>query len=195
MIIPTIGKLVIHTCPWIGSTFLRMTQTESGRWEQFGPEVSFYERYVIVNDKDIGIIVDCPADLDPQLVICMFHSDIVLIHIGMLEDFEQEEKMTVKPWNLYLDDERKCPYESEEWVVARSSAEALELVAQRGFPALMSLDHDLGGEDTSMRFLRALIETWNEETPIPEYQVHSANPVGARNIVSLMESWKKSSSL
>ena len=56
---------------------------------------------------------------------------------------------------------------------------ALEVVASRGMPAHMSLDHDLGGDDTSMIFLRRLTnDVWDDASPPPDYQVHSANPVG-----------------
>ena len=95
-------------------------------------------------------------------------------------------------WHLYLDDLRDPPPD-REWVVCRSTHQALEVVASRGMPAHMSLDHDLGGNDTSMIFLRRLAnDVWDDTSPPPDYQVHSANPVGAQNIVSFMESWRKS---
>jgi len=98
-------------------------------------------------------------------------------------------------WNLWLDDERNPglaadPSEPQVsgWVWAKSTKEAIKLVETLGNPAFMSLDHDLGGDDTSMKFLK-----WLANYSYPsEYQVHSANPVGAKNIVSFMESWKKS---
>jgi len=96
------------------------------------------------------------------------------------------------PWNLYLDDLRDPP-PGHEWVVCRSTHQAMEVVASRGMPSLMSLDHDLGGDDTTMAFLRRLAnEAWDGVSPPPDYRVHSANPVGAQNIVSFMESWVKS---
>lgn len=95
-------------------------------------------------------------------------------------------------YSLYLDDLRDPPPD-REWVVCRTTHQALDVVARWGMPSLMSLDHDLGGEDTSMAFLRRLAnEVWDGVSPPPDYRVHSANPVGAQNIVSFMESWKKS---
>jgi len=102
-------------------------------------------------------------------------------------------------WNLYLDDVRnpgdtwKNP---EEWTVARSSGQAKTLVISRGWPKKMSLDHDLGGEDTSMVFLKWLANESldfdvQEFPPLPEWHVHSANPVGAKNIAAFMNSWEK----
>jgi hypothetical protein len=91
---------------------------------------------------------------------------------------------------LFLDDLRAPP--GPEYVVARSTDEALTL-AQERWPSFMSLDHDLGGEDTTMVFLRRLVnEVWDGSLPVPEYTVHSANPVGRLNIIAFLESWKRS---
>lgn len=90
---------------------------------------------------------------------------------------------------LYLDDLRQPP---EGYVLARSSDEAIALVRELGWPQFMSLDHDLGGDDTTMRFLRMLVNEWDGVSSPPDYQVHSANPVGRENIISFLESWKRS---
>lgn len=89
---------------------------------------------------------------------------------------------------LFLDDIREAP---PDYTVARSTDEAIVLV-QAQWPEFMSLDHDLGGEDTTMLFLKRLVnEVWDGQ-PIPDYIVHSANPIGKLNIISFMESWKRS---
>lgn len=98
-------------------------------------------------------------------------------------------------WKLYLDDER-TPNEPG-WTVIRSSIMAVVTIMQRKrLPDEMSLDHDLGGEDNTMRFLKELYAIWeqwgSDPDLIPKYRVHSANPVGSRNIISFMESWKRS---
>lgn len=60
-------------------------------------------------------------------------------------------------------------------------------------PSFISFDHDLGGDDTTMVFLRRLTdEEWDGVSPPPDYTIHSANPVGAQNIRSFMESWRRS---
>lgn len=100
-------------------------------------------------------------------------------------------------WKLWLDDqihdldtpERHPP---KGYIGAASTKDAIWLVESLGLPKFMSLDHDLSGEDTSMEFLKWL--SANFETP-PDYRVHSANPVGTKNIISYMESWKKSITL
>ncbi|MEZ4408543.1 MAG: cyclic-phosphate processing receiver domain-containing protein [Polyangiales bacterium] len=76
-----------------------------------------------------------------------------------------------------------------DFVIARSSAEAIAVVSSRGLPALLCLDHDLGGDDTVMAFLR----WWTErvDAPFPELYVHSENPVGRRNVESFVRSWNR----
>lgn len=91
---------------------------------------------------------------------------------------------------LFLDDLRDP--QDGNFTIARSTEEALTL-AKESWPTFMSLDHDLGGEDTTMVFLRRLVnEVWDGLKQVPEYRVHSANPVGKENIISFMESWKRS---
>lgn len=98
-------------------------------------------------------------------------------------------------YNLYLDDIRTPPAD-RAWVICRSTDAALSLISEQGYPAFISFDHDLGGEDTSMVFLRRLVnEIWDGGTPPPAYQIHSANPVGVENIRAFMESWKRSMNL
>lgn len=91
-------------------------------------------------------------------------------------------------WNLWLDDLRPCPYEG--WRIARSTEEAKTLVTDLGPPTTMSLDHDLGGDDTAMRFVRWLSDVHFET--IPDWQIHSANPVGRDNLRSFLLSWERS---
>lgn len=97
-------------------------------------------------------------------------------------------------WKLWLDDQLDDPntpnrHVPEGFTGARSTAEALHLIHRDGLPGFMDLDHDLGGSDTCMLLLQILINHF-PYGPVPEYRVHSENPVGRDNIVSLMESWK-----
>lgn len=78
-------------------------------------------------------------------------------------------------------------------MVVRSTEQAIAYIVGNGLPAFMSLDHDLGGEDTTMVFLRRLVyEVWNGVDLPPAYEVHSANPVGSANIRAFMDSWSRS---
>lgn len=117
-------------------------------------------------------------------------------------------------WQLYLDDLRN-PADTytgavpelapQTWIVARSSQEARKLVEKLGMPMRMSLDHDLGicsngkggmTTDITPTFLRWLAnEYWDGCAMVPTYIVHSANPVGAKNIESFMVSWHRSSEM
>lgn len=91
---------------------------------------------------------------------------------------------------LFIDDIRNP---SEDYIVLRSSEDAIQFIKQNGWPEFISFDHDLGGDDTTMVFLKRLVnEVWDGKTMPPDYIVHSANPIGSKNIVSFMESWKKS---
>lgn len=99
-------------------------------------------------------------------------------------------------WKLYLDDQyddpntplRRAPAGFE---AAHSSKEAIALTIAKGVPCFISFDHDLGENDDATAYIHWLIEH-HYNALIPQYQIHSANPIGAMNIRSLMESWKKS---
>lgn len=97
------------------------------------------------------------------------------------------------PWKLFLDDER-FPKE-EGWIIARSSEEAIDLVLRRGMPEEIAFDHDLGGDDTSMYFIHWMIDQYYDyglDIPLDfVFSVHSQNPVGAKNITSLMSAFLK----
>lgn len=93
-------------------------------------------------------------------------------------------------YNLFIDDERFPPNDGREWVIVRSSQEAIYTVAERGAPSFISYDHDLGGNDTSMRFITWMIDAYldGELQSFPvNYTIHSQNPVGARNIAELLK--------
>ena len=95
-------------------------------------------------------------------------------------------------YNLFIDDERMPPEDGQAWVVVRSSKEAKDVIVANGVPKFISFDHDLGGDDTAMRFVYFLIDSYCmgfiDTFPI-EYYVHSQNPIGAANIRGLMNSF------
>lgn len=94
--------------------------------------------------------------------------------------------------NMFIDDLRPAP---DGYVVCRSSEEAISWVKDNGCPEFISFDHDLGGEDTSMVFIDWLINaTLDGVVSIPsgfDFKVHSANPIGAKNIESKMGNFLK----
>lgn len=83
---------------------------------------------------------------------------------------------------LWVDDERPAP--DETWVVATFSDEALGLLrlnlAAKGTLEEVSLDYDLGGDDTGMKVLNWMIESnrWPKSLTI-----HTANPPGRQNML------------
>lgn len=95
-------------------------------------------------------------------------------------------------YRMFIDDERFPPNDGKEWVIVRSSAEAMKMVLGCGVPNFISYDHDLGGEDTSMVFIYCMINLYldGDIKVFPTaFVVHSQNPVGARNIYKLLLSF------
>jgi hypothetical protein len=97
-------------------------------------------------------------------------------------------------WEMFIDDE--CfPADSvnKSIVIVRSSTEAIEFCkAVKSLPMNIMFDHELGGDDTSMKFIRWMIDVLYSDDQIFslrkdfKFSVHSQNPVGAENIKSLM---------
>lgn len=93
-------------------------------------------------------------------------------------------------YRLFIDDLRD-PVDPA-WTIARSSAEAIALLLERGCPDEISFDHDLGGDDTAMAVARRLIDLDLDANgvfipPTFRFGVHSANPVGAANLRALLD--------
>jgi len=93
-------------------------------------------------------------------------------------------------WKLYLDDIR-TPADAT-FIIARTVADAQELIRTCGVPVFISFDHDLGIDDkgnllpTGYDLAKWLVEMDMEGVIILpdsfDFKVHSQNPVGAKNI-------------
>ena len=81
---------------------------------------------------------------------------------------------------LWIDDLREPP---EGYVWARSSDEAILHLTMRDW-SVVSFDHDLGGSDSGMVVMDWMIEYLEIDEWPPHIMVHSANPVGARNLIN-----------
>ena len=106
---------------------------------------------------------------------------------------------------------------NSEWVLARSYDEFVSAITTRGLPFIISFDHDLsfehypfnepnGGihnpntipydkytEKTGFHCAKWLVEyCMDNNKPLPQCNVHSANTVGAENIRSYLESFNRS---
>jgi len=100
---------------------------------------------------------------------------------------------------MYLDDVR-TPIEEFDFLV-RSYDEALVVIQKHGIPDFISFDHDLGvDEDGTLLKTGYDLAKWivhndlNAAYKLPSnfsFKVHSQNPVGKENIISLLQSYLK----
>ena len=120
-------------------------------------------------------------------------------------------------YKLFLDDIRVPTNvfpttNNSEWVIVRSYDEFIRTIEQRGRPMTISFDHDLcdshyptretegqpidyskHSEKTGYACAMWLIDYClrNKIEELPEWYVHSANPVGRKNIEQLLRSWDR----
>lgn len=94
---------------------------------------------------------------------------------------------------LLVDDLRDFR-EPRSCLIARTSEAAIDLLEATPGVTYESiwLDHDLGGDDTTMPVVDYLIERAQEGRPVPVevIYVHSSNPVGKRNIARALENYR-----
>jgi hypothetical protein len=91
-------------------------------------------------------------------------------------------------YKLYLDDERS-PSKSKGWVIVRNVDHAKAMIRSQGLPFEMSLDHDLGENvPTGYDFVKWLASQDYDIRNV-KINVHSANPVGSRNIIGFVNNW------
>lgn len=96
-------------------------------------------------------------------------------------------------YKMFIDDERFPPENSGDWVIVRSSTDAIRYVKHQGLPEFISFDHDLGGDDTSRKFIKWLTDYMLDNNLSFHnmnftFDVHSQNPVGAKWIRDTMTS-------
>jgi hypothetical protein len=86
---------------------------------------------------------------------------------------------------LWVDDLRTPP--DDTWTWAKTSTHAIHLLAPRRQVTIMSLDHDLGGDDTARAIVLFLCEHggWPNEV-----RVHTANPVGREWLEGMVARYK-----
>lgn len=109
----------------------------------------------------------------------------------------------MEKYKIYLDDLR-TPID-QDWIVVRDYEEFVNKVTEIGFEniELVSLDHDLADihyntdlydtiiEKTGYDCAKWLIEKWQEGNTIFDVYTHSANTAGAKNIVELINSYRR----
>ena len=113
---------------------------------------------------------------------------------------------------IYLDDVR-TPVENE-WIVVRNYEEFVSKIKEIGLKNIetISLDHDLGDtamneyfnnvspnfkldynnieEKTGMDCAKWLVEKWMDGAPVCVVMVHSANAIGAANMMGYINNYK-----
>lgn len=97
---------------------------------------------------------------------------------------------------IWLDDERdpKDFSDREGWVWVKTAHEAKDLlVANPNFVECLSLDHDLGPEENGTGYDVALflemMAVYGDHHLLPHaIQIHSANPVGRKNMQAAIDS-------
>jgi len=124
----------------------------------------------------------------------------------------------MKKYNIYLDDVRTplpnpSTHDTIKWTVVRSYDEFVETITALGMDTigLISLDHDLGDtamaewhrnvyhnytldynnitEKTGMDCAKWLVEQWLDGAPICKVMVHSANAIGAANMMGYINNF------
>lgn len=106
---------------------------------------------------------------------------------------------------MYLDDIRTP--QTEGWTIVRSYEDFVKWIDENGLPEIVSFDHDLADihynpstqiqgfkyhEKTGYDAAKWLCEyCWTNGLPLPDWNVHSANPVGRDNIISILKTFEK----
>jgi hypothetical protein len=114
-------------------------------------------------------------------------------------------------YNLFLDDFRdpRVLKDLRTWVIVRNYNDFVKIITERGLPDLISFDHDLSfehypttesdipdyntyKEKTGYHCASWLIDyCLHNDKPLPEWQVHSMNPVGRKNIAGLLIDFRR----
>jgi hypothetical protein len=125
----------------------------------------------------------------------------------------------MKKVNIYLDDVRTplpnpSTHETIEWTVVRNYEQFVNKITEVGLENinLISLDHDLGDtammewhtnvarnfkldydnitEKTGMDCTKWLVEQWMNGAPVCTVMVHSANAIGAANMMGYINNYR-----
>jgi hypothetical protein len=99
-------------------------------------------------------------------------------------------------YKIYLDDERTP--NDKTWIVVRNYDQFIQKISELGFDNIdvISFDHDLGDtrieEKTGYDAAKWLLNEYCDYTiHTPQIYVHSANPIGAANIIGYVNSFLK----
>jgi hypothetical protein len=120
-------------------------------------------------------------------------------------------------YNLFLDDFRspECLKDTRDWEIVRSYQSFIDKITKDGLPIFISFDHDLSdvhyptSREDSQKPIDYQSERYSKEKtgyhcvvwlinycqdkklPLPNWQVHSMNPVGRVNINQLLRNYRE----
>ena len=102
---------------------------------------------------------------------------------------------------LWLDDERDpaderwatyFPIKSAQIVWVKSYDEFTDWIETNSLPTAICFDHDLGDGPSGMDAAKWLTEhCLNSNAQLPQWNIQSANPIGKKNIESLLTSFAR----
>jgi hypothetical protein len=121
--------------------------------------------------------------------------------------FLDDIRMPAAVGNYMMPIELRPMYRIESWEIVRTYEEFKTWILDNGLPDVISFDHDIADvhydheakkesfeyyPETGYDCAKWLVEfCLHEKLPLPEYYVHSMNPVGAENIEKYMEGNKE----
>jgi len=115
----------------------------------------------------------------------MIHKDTLLFLDDLRNPSECIAYMTKRGYDKFL--------YTLEWEVVRNYSEFTNWIINNGLPNTISFDHDLGDScNDGIDCAKWLVEyCMKQQLALPDYIVHSANPVGDENIKVYFESFTK----
>ena len=120
------------------------------------------------------------VDKDPHVLVGVCAG--VSSRSGVLDGRAAMPRLAGMGIAVFLDDKRDPP-PGGDWTVARTSREAIRLLAAGGV-TYISFDHDLVDKDNGMKVVDWIDEraTTDPSFEMPAWGVHSLNPVGVEKI-------------
>ncbi len=90
---------------------------------------------------------------------------------------------------VFLDDLKEAP---RDYIALKNYTEFVTFIEGNQLPTFISFDHDLGEGKSGYDCAKFLVEyCMDHKVGLPEFAVHSQNPVGKENIQRLLENYRK----
>jgi len=153
----------------------------------------------ILNNSNISfekvyVYVGCSENCGkmPRVIVRFKNEKPICFHLDELKIYAMYGNI----WKLWIDDEaydedkpQRNP--TKDYFVATTINEAIEITnKQKSPPFFLHLDHDLGEGGRVIDYLKWLYEKYPKFCP--DYLIHSENCIGRLNIISYIDSWRKS---